>query len=215
MLNSASVWMVISFAIAGALHEFLSPEKMKKSSICSSRISGVFWVTVFGMLIPICSCGTIPLGISLYYSGAYLGPTLAFMTSSPMINPIAVILCWGLLGKEITIIYVITGFVAPMLIGMAANRFGGSELHLPGIGEQDGQPAILLEEEAVSFKDKLLSGLKWSFTELSVTVCKYAVSGMLIAGLIFNIFPQSAVQTYLGNPGIISLFGITVVAALM
>ncbi|MFR6349905.1 MAG: permease [Enterocloster aldenensis] len=47
------------------------------------------------MLIPICSCGTIPLGISLYYSGAYLGPTLAFMTSSPMINPIAVILCWG------------------------------------------------------------------------------------------------------------------------
>lgn len=205
MLNSASVWMVISFAIAGALHEFLSPEKMKKSSICSSRISGVFWVTVFGMLIPICSCGTIPLGISLYYSGAYLGPTLAFMTSSPMINPIAVILCWGLLGKEITIIYVITGFVAPMLIG----------LHLPGIGEQDGQPAILLEEEAVSFKDKLLSGLKWSFTELSVTVCKYAVSGMLIAGLIFNIFPQSAVQTYLGNPGIISLFGITVVAALM
>jgi uncharacterized membrane protein YraQ (UPF0718 family) len=86
---------------------------------------------------------------------------------------------------------------------------------LPGIGEQDGQPAILLEEEAVSFKDKLLSGLKWSFTELSVTVCKYAVSGMLIAGLIFNIFPQSAVQTYLGNPGIISLFGITVVAALM
>ena len=76
-----------------------------------------------------------------------------------------------------------------MLIGMAANRFGGSELHLPGIGEQDGQPAILLEEEAVSFKDKLLSGLKWSFTELSVTVCKYAVSGMLIAGLIFNIFP--------------------------
>ena len=121
MLNSASVWMVISFAIAGALHEFLSPEKMKKSSICSSRISGVFWVTVFGMLIPICSCGTIPLGISLYYSGAYLGPTLAFMTSSPMINPIAVILCWGLLGKEITIIYVITGFVAPMLIGIAAN----------------------------------------------------------------------------------------------
>lgn len=215
MLNSASVWMVISFAIAGALHEFLSPEKMKKSSICSSRISGVFWVTVFGMLIPICSCGTIPLGISLYYSGAYLGPTLAFMTSSPMINPIAVILCWGLLGKEITIIYVITGFLAPMLIGMAANRFGGSELYLPGTGEQTGQPAILLEEEPASFKDKLLSGLKWSFTELSVTVCKYAVSGMLIAGLIFNIFPQSAVQTYLGNPGIISLFGITVVAALM
>ena len=87
--------MVISFGIAGLLHEFLNPEKMRKSDIGSDGIAGVFWTTVSGMLIPICSCGTIPLGISLYYSGACLGPTLAFMTSSPMINPIAVILCWA------------------------------------------------------------------------------------------------------------------------
>ncbi|MCS4465357.1 permease [Clostridium botulinum] len=42
------------------------------------------------MLLPICSCGVIPLGLSLYYSGAYLGPTLAFIASTPIINPIAV-----------------------------------------------------------------------------------------------------------------------------
>ena len=95
MMCSSSVWMVISFGIAGLLHEFLNPEKMRKSDIGSDGIAGVFWTTVTGMLIPICSCGTIPLGISLYYSGACLGPTLAFMTSSPMINPIAVILCWA------------------------------------------------------------------------------------------------------------------------
>ena len=66
----------------------------------------------------------------MYYSGAYLGPTLTFMTSTPVINPLAVLLSWGLLGKEITIIYVISGFVGPMLIGMIANRFGGNELHI-------------------------------------------------------------------------------------
>ncbi len=48
------------------------------------------------MFLPICSCGVIPLGISMYYSGAYLGPVLAFMTSTPIINPIAVVLCLGL-----------------------------------------------------------------------------------------------------------------------
>lgn len=214
MMSSSSVWMVASFAIAGLLHEFLSPEKMRKSSIGTTRAAGVFWTTVSGMLIPICSCGTIPLGISLYYSGAYLGPTLAFMTSSPMINPIAVILCWGLLGKEITVIYVITGFVAPMVIGMTANRFGGHELHAPGIDSSDG-PSIHLEEDGMSIRQKLFSGLRWSFGELAVTVSKYAVTGMLIAGLIFNIVPQSAIQMYLGNPGFVSLLGITVVAALM
>ena len=92
MLNSSSPWIIFSFLVAGLLHEFLKPEKIQKTAIGSGKISGVFWTTISGMFIPICSCGTIPLGISMYYSGAYLGPTLAFMTSTPMINPIASLL---------------------------------------------------------------------------------------------------------------------------
>lgn len=230
MLNSSSSWMVFSFAVAGVLHEFLKPEKIQKTAIGSKRISGVFWTTLSGMFIPICSCGTIPLGISMYYSGAYLGPTLAFMTSTPMINPLAVILAWGLLGKEITIIYIITGFVAPMIIGIVANHFAGNELHI-GLRnknneeaegtisletDEEEEPAMIqLEFEEPSVWEKLKSGLRWSFTELSVTISKYTVSGMLIAGFLFTVVSQSFVQDYLGNPGMISLLGITVVAALM
>ena len=230
MLNSSSSWMVFSFAVAGVLHEFLKPEKIQKTAIGSKRISGVFWTTLSGMFIPICSCGTIPLGISMYYSGAYLGPTLAFMTSTPMINPLAVILAWELLGKEITIIYIITGFVAPMIIGIVANHFAGNELHI-GLRnknneeaegtisletDEEEEPAMIqLEFEEPSVWEKLKSGLRWSFTELSVTISKYMVSGMLIAGFLFTVVPQSFVQDYLGNPGMISLLGITVVAALM
>lgn len=230
MLNSSSSWMVFSFAVAGVLREFLKPEKIQKTAIGSKRISGVFWTTLSGMFIPICSCGTIPLGISMYYSGAYLGPTLAFMTSTPMINPLAVILAWGLLGKEITIIYIITGFVAPMIIGIVANHFAGNELHI-GLrnknkeeaegtisletDEEEESAMIQLEFEEPSVWEKLKSGLRWSFTELSVTISKYTVSGMLIAGFLFTVVSQSFVQDYLGNPGMISLLGITVVAALM
>lgn len=235
MLNSSSPWLVFSFIVAGLLHEFLKPEKVQKTSIGSTRVSGVFWTTVSGMFIPICSCGTIPLGISMYYSGAYLGPTLAFMTSTPMINPLAVILSWGLLGREITIIYIITGFVAPMIIGVVANRYAGDELHI-GINkihnknseeeegavtlemdedEEEGSSMIQLEFEEPSFWEKVKSGLLWSLTELSVTISKYTVTGMLIAGFLFTVVPQSFVQDYLGNPGMISLLGITVVAGLM
>ena len=38
---------------------------------------------------------------------------------------------------------------------------------------------------------------------------------MLTAALIFSIFPQSAIQRYLGDPSFVSLLGITVIAALM
>ncbi|MCB6202319.1 efflux transporter SaoE [Extibacter muris] len=231
MLNSSSGWMIFSFVIAGVLHEFLKPEKVQKTAIGSSRVSGVFWTTVSGMFIPICSCGTIPLGISMYYSGAYLGPTLAFMTSTPIINPIALLLAFGLLGKEVAVIYLITGFVAPMIIGIAANRFAKDELYIglkkkkeePNLAmdtpkEEDAgkvEPMIQLEFEEPGFWEKVKSGLHWSLTELSVTISKYTVTGMLIAGILFNVVPQSFIQDYLGNPGFVSLLGITVIAALM
>ena len=119
MLDSSSSWVVFSFIVAGLLHEFIKPEQMQKTAIGSKKFTGVLWSSLTGMMLPICSCGTIPLGISMYYSGAYLGPTLTFMTSTPMINPLAVMMSWGLLGPQITIIYVITGFVALRSIPLA------------------------------------------------------------------------------------------------
>ena len=38
---------------------------------------------------------------------------------------------------------------------------------------------------------------------------------MLIAGVLFTVIPQGAIQRYLGDPGVVSLLGITVIAALM
>lgn len=213
MINGASYWMVLSLIVAGCLHEFLTPEALQKSNLGTTKPTGVLWATLTGMLIPICSCGSIPLGIGLYHSGAYLGPTLAFMTSSPMINPIAIILCYGLLGPEIATVYVITGFVAPMIIGLIANRFAGDELYLKR--EDNGTQRIQLEMEKPSVPRRILMGLRWSFSELALMIGKYTVLGMLTAALIFSIFPQTAIQRYLGDPSFISLLGITVIAAVM
>ncbi|MBQ6719819.1 MAG: permease [Oscillospiraceae bacterium] len=215
MLNSASAWMLFSFFVAGVIHEFVGPDRMQKSAIGSTKLSGLLWTTFTGMCLPICSCGTIPLGISMYYSGAYLGPVLTFMTSTPMINPIAIILAYGLLGKEIATIYVLTGFFAPLLIGLIANRFGGDELYYKPAYEKQEQPKIKLVFQKPPVWKRILKGIRWAFTELAVTISKYTVSGMLMAGVLFTVVPQSAISRYLGDPGMVSLLGITVVAALM
>ena len=89
-LNGASGWLVISFFLAGILHNVLSAEKFQ-NHLGNKKLSSIFKATISGMFLPICSCGVFPIGISLYYSGAYLGPVLAFMTSTPIINPIAAI----------------------------------------------------------------------------------------------------------------------------
>lgn len=215
MLNSASVWIVFSFAVAGIIHEFVDAGKLQKAAVGSTKISGLISATISGFLLPICSCGTIPLGVSLYYSGAYLGPVLAFMTSTPMINPIALILSFGLLGPQIALIYFITGLVAPMIIGLIGNKFGGNELYYAPAYENQKKINLNFAQEKPPISKRFKSGLNWAFTDLAVVISKYTVSGMIIAGLLFAVIPQSAIQAYLGNPGVVSLLGITIVAALM
>ena len=131
ILNGASVWLVISFVLAGLLHNLISPDGLQRM-LGNRKISTLVKSTVSGMLLPICSCGVIPLGLGLYYSGAYLGPVLAFMTATPIINPAAVLLAYGFLGPQIATIYLVTGFVVPVLIGMVGNKLAGSEIHAPG-----------------------------------------------------------------------------------
>lgn len=212
ILNGASGWLIISFIIAGLLHNLISPEKFQKS-LGNKKISSLFKSTVSGMLLPICSCGVIPIGISMYYSGAYLGPVLAFMTATPIINPIAVVLSLGLLGPDITSIYVISGFVVPIIVGLLGNYLGKEELCISQ--DENEEIAIELEEDELSFKEKVIEGLKWSFSELALTISKYVVIGMLVAGFITTVFPSSIIQKYLGNPGVLSLGSIAVLACIM
>lgn len=211
ILNGASGWLVISFVIAGLLHNLITPQKFQ-NALGNTKITSILKSTVSGMLLPICSCGVIPIGISMYYSGAYLGPVLAFMTSTPIINPIAVVLSFGLLGPQITIIYVIAGFVVPMIVGILGNVFGKDELC---VAKDDDESLIELEEEKRSLTQNILDGLKWSFGELALTISKYVIIGMVVAGFITTVFPTSIIQKYLGNPGVLSLGSISILACIM
>lgn len=132
-----------------------------------------------------------------------------------MINPVAIILAFGLLGKEIAIIYVLTGFFGALFIGLIANRFGGEELYYKPAYEKKDQPKINLVWQKAPVWKRILKGIRWAFTELAVTISKYTVSGMLMAGILFTVMPQGAISRYLGDPGMVSLLGITVIAVLM
>ena len=213
ILNDASAWLVVSFILAGLLHHLVRPDRWQRA-LGNTRLSSIVKATLSGMLLPICSCGVIPLGLGLYYSGAYLGPTLAFMTATPIINPAAVLLAYGLLGPQIATIYLAGGFLVPVVIGLLGNALAGRELQAPGFDA--GEAVQVLEtDESVSFGGKIISGLHWGFMDLGVMVSKYIVIGVFLAGLILGLVPKTIIHQYLGNPGMISLAGIGILGAVM
>lgn len=213
ILNDVSPWLVLSFIVAGLLRQFLDPSKFQRA-LGNRGLPAVVKATLSGMSLPICSCGVIPLGLGMYYTGAYLGPTLAFMVATPIINPAAVLLAYGLLGPKIATIYLAAGFLVPVLIGTAGNLLAGREIHAPGMDTQIEQ-ANLARQEKISAGRKLLIGLNWGVVELGTMVSKYIVFGIALAGVLTVAIPRQMIQVYLGNPGMISIFGIAVMGSLI
>lgn len=213
ILNDVSPWLVVSFILAGILRQFLNPAAFQKA-LGNRRVTALVKAALSGMLLPICSCGVIPLGLGMYYSGAYLGPTLAFMVATPIINPAAVFLAYGLLGPEIATIYVIAGFVVPLIIGMIGNLLAGDEIHAPGMDAQIEQAGFADEQRLPLYK-QVLAGLNWGVCELGTMTGKYIVWGVILAGILIAVIPQHIIQGYLGSPGMISVFGIAVMGAII
>ncbi len=213
ILNDVSPWLIMSFMVAGLVHSFLDPQRFQRM-LGNRRMSSLIKATLSGMLLPICSCGVIPLGLGMYYTGAYLGPTLAFMVATPIINPAAILLAYGLLGPQIATIYLVCGFVIPLLTGCVGNWLAGSELQAPGIN-QDTIAKELESGQNRGFLEKTLSGLTWGFKELGAMVSKYVIFGIFLAALIIALAPPMLIQKYLGNPGMISISGVTALGAIM
>lgn len=214
LINTASAWIVISYIIAGALHDLIPVEKLHKH-LGNKSFLALFKVMVSGVILPICSCGTVPLGIGMYYAGAYVGPVLCFMTATPVINPIALILSYGLLGKKITLIYFIIGITFPIFIGWIANMTSGKELfYAPAYNDGGGFKSDMPEDKRSTW-EKLRAGFSWMVNDFALVISKYVVTGMLMAGFIMVSFPSSMIQEYLGNPSALSLINIAVLATVM
>lgn len=213
LLNGTSTWIVVSYIIAGLLHDVISPVRFQKG-LGNTKFSSIVKATLSAMIIPICSCGSVPLGISLYYSGAYLGPTLAFLASSPFLNPAAIILSLGLLGWQITLINIVAGLMLPLIIGLIGNKIGGDELRKPMLEEEISNISLENSDDR-SLMDKFKSGLIWVTNDLALTLSKYTVLGMLLGGFILSVFPESFIQKYLGNPSLLSLMNVAIMGTIM
>jgi len=212
ILSESAFWVVISLAVGGLVHEFL-PSSRFRTLLNRPGAGAMAGAIGFGALLPICSCGVIPLAISLYRSGVRLGPVMAFAAATPIINPAAVILSLALLGKEVTLAYVALGLTLPYLLGSACERWGDA---VPSetlneatcsTGCCESTPVATLSiaapEKTPSTSQRILPALRWGFAELGPTIAFYMGLGILLAGLITVLLPTDWIETYLhGESGL-------------
>lgn len=93
-----------------------------KNNSFGSHLSG----SAMALLQPFCSCCAAPVASSLYRRGASLGPTLAFMVSSPMLNITGLILAVTLLPINFAILRIVGGLIVGILLTYAVSRIAST-----------------------------------------------------------------------------------------
>ncbi len=95
----------------------LQLEHVRNSLSGKRRLVGYLLGAVFGAVTPFCSCSSIPLFLGFTAAHIPLGITMAFLVTSPLINEVAVVLLWNLLGGQFTSIYLAVGLGAGIIAG--------------------------------------------------------------------------------------------------
>ena len=106
------------------LRSFVSPEKVRSALAGRNAVVGTAAAAGFGIVTPFCSCSAVPLFIGFLEAGVPLGVTFAFLVASPMVNEVAIVLLWGLVGPQLTIAYVVAGLVVAVVAGLLIGRLG-------------------------------------------------------------------------------------------
>jgi len=202
VLGQMAPYLLFGFLVAGILSVCVSPAWVER------HLGGPGWgpvlkAALFGVPLPLCSCGVIPVSASIYRHGASRAATTAFLLSTPQTGVDSIAITYGLLGP----VFAIFRPIAALLTGLV----GGTLVRLvaePGDAGAAGQPTSAVCQEACCSKtapqNVLLRMLHYGFVTLPRDIGGALLVGILIAGAIAALVPAHRLETYLGG-GIVSI----------
>ena len=82
LLNEMSPYLLLGFLIAGLLHAFV-PGGFYARYLARSDFRSVALAALFGVPLPLCSCGVIPTAMAMRREGASKAATVSFLIATP------------------------------------------------------------------------------------------------------------------------------------
>ena len=144
-------YWVVGMLIAAGLVVFVPWEKVKKK-MGYGGIRANFTAASAGAVIPICSCGIVPVLAGMVEAGIPLGPTMAFLIAAPMLNIPAVFMTAGILGWKLAVGRIIGTFFIAVGVGVTLSYWQRKERFLRRFIKLSITPTLSPELQQFAFK---------------------------------------------------------------
>jgi uncharacterized membrane protein YraQ (UPF0718 family) len=208
LLLEASVYILFGMLIGGMLKVFLNPSFVA-DHLGKGRFMSVIKAALFGIPIPLCSCGVLPAAASLKKQGANNGATTAFLISTPESGVDSIAITYALLDPIMTVARPVSAFITAVAAGISENLLHSQkdedwkrviDKSCPIDNCCDGNDCPP-EEHAMhhTMGEKLRAGLKYAVGDLWGDLAGWFFAGLLLAGIISALIPQELMTKYLGG----------------
>ena len=178
-----SPFLMLGFLISGLLYIFISKETIA-NNLGKPGVLSVIKAAIFGVPMPLCSCGVIPVATSLYKRGASRGATISFLISTPQTGVDSIFITYSLLGLPFAIIRPLIALITGVIGGFLSEFLITKDDHSTYITNHT-HPSKTLQD-----------GLKYGLITLPKDISSALIIGILISGLISILVPQNFFLDY-------------------
>ncbi|MBU0663186.1 MAG: permease [Proteobacteria bacterium] len=187
---------LIVFAV-GVLRSFFTPERTRKILAGKRESVGNVLAALLGIVTPFCSCSAVPLFIGFVTAGVPLGVTFSFLISAPMVNEVALVLLYGLLGWKVAAIYLSTGLLIAIFAGWTIGRLKMEDSIEDWVRELDGNAANIPDQN-LTWVERFGHG-KTAVRDIVGKVWIYVVAGIAVGAGIHGFVPEGFMASIMGK----------------
>jgi len=194
MFRELAPYLLLGFFFAGLLHAFI-PKSLIQKHLGTASKSSSLKAALFGVPLPLCSCGVLPMGVSLRKHGASKGATSSFLISTPQTGIDSAMVTWAFLGPVFAIYRVIVAFISGVLGGMIISQTEKKSAF-------DGRSATSANESPEGkkpLKQKTASVFSYGFIHFPDGIVTWLMIGISAAALITAFVPQELFSQFTDN----------------
>ncbi len=197
--DTPKVMMLLTLIVfvIGMLRSFFTQERTRKYLAGKRETAGNVMAALLGIVTPFCSCSAVPLFLGFVQAGVPLGVTFSFLIAAPMVNEIAFVLLYGLLGWKVAAIYLTTGLLIAIISGWIIGRFKLEHWIEDWVQELRAAEAVVMEEQ-LTIPDRIERG-KDAVRDIVGKVWGYVVAGIAVGALIHGYVPETFMASIMGK----------------
>jgi hypothetical protein len=196
-LTQMSPYLLLGFAVAGVLSVLISAEFVERH-LGGHGIWPLLKASLFGIPLPLCSCGVIPVTMSLRKHGASKGAAVAFLLSTPQTGADSILVTYSLLGP----VYAVFRPLAALVTGLV-----GGALVTVVDPEKKAEETEPCSDECCTDKEKrpwYVRMLRHGFLVLPRDIGGSMLVGLGVAAVIAAVIPDDYFAPLVGG-GIVAM----------